>query len=301
MELRGMQRLRQFVVLAEELHFGRAAERLNMTQPPLSMQIRSLEEEIGSQLFHRTKRRVELTEAGEVFLSEARRLLDQMEKAVLLAQRAGRGEIGHLRIGFITTADYSVLPPLLLEFCRNYPDVVLSLAELTSDAQLREFADGNLDVGFVVAPLNDPDTHCEIIFSEPLIAALPAQHDLANEPGPLPIEALANEGFISSPRTTAPYHYDKTLAFTEAAGFTPRIAQVAVQMQTIISLVSGGLGVAIVPACMRNLQRTGVVYRELNPATPIFNTAIAWPKKKPSKSLEAFIGVVRKVLQPQVS
>jgi len=288
-----LRRLRQFVVLAEELHFGRAAKRLSMTQPPLSMQIRNLEEEVGAQLFFRTKRHVALTGAGEVLLTEARRILALMDRAFAMTERAGRGEIGSLRIGFVSTADYSLLPPLLLEFRKRYPEINLSLRELTTDAQLRAFADGDLDVGFVVAPIDDADTDYETIFSEPLVAALPEAHALARSEGPVAVRALANEGFISSPRATAPYHYDKILAFTEAAGFTPRIEQVAVQMQTIVSLVSAGLGVAIVPACMRNLQRSGVVYRDLHPSTPIFQTAIAWPKKNRSVILEQFVDVAR--------
>ncbi len=294
--MRGVQRLYQFIAVAEELHFGRAAKRLHMTQPPLSMQIRNLEEDIGVALLLRTKRHVELTEAGKVLLVEARRVIDQVDRAVTLAQRAGRGEIGNLRIGFVSTADYSLLPPLLREFRQRYPDVNLSLRELTTDAQLQALADGHLDIGFLLTPAEGNEINSDTIFCEPLVAALPDSHALARKKGPLPVRALTGEGFIIFPRSAAPAHYDKILAFIETAGSCPRIEQTAVQMQTIISLVSAGLGVALVPACMRNLRRTGVVYRDLEPPSPIFETAIAWPKRGFSEVASAFVDVTHAML-----
>lgn len=291
--MRGVQRFYQFVAVAEELHFGRAAKRLHMTQPPLSMQIRNLEEDIGVALLLRTKRHVELTEAGRVLLVEARRVIDQVDRAVTLTQRAGRGEIGSLRIGFISTADYSLLPPLLRKFRRLYPDIDLSLRELTTDAQLHALADGDLDIGFLLTPADDDEIIIDTIFREPLVAALPDSHALAREKGALSVQMLSGEGFILFPRSAAPTHYDKILAFTEAAGFCLRVEQTAVQMQTIVSLVSAGLGVALVPACMRNLRRPGVVYRDLKPPSPIFETAIAWPKRGLSEVGAAFVDVTR--------
>ncbi len=294
--MRGIQRLYQFVAVAEELHFGRAAKRLHMTQPPLSMQIRTLEQDIGVALLLRTKRHVELTEAGKVLLVEARRVMDQVARAVTLTQRAGRGEIGSLRIGFVSTADYSLLPTLLRKFRRCYPDVDLTLKELTTDAQLHALAQGDLDICFLLAPVDDDDISSETVFREPLIAALPDTHALARTTGELSVQALNGEGFIIFPRTAAPIHYDKILALTAAAGFSPRIEQTAVQMQTIVSLVSAGLGVALVPACMRNLARFGVVYRDLEPPTAIFETAIAWPKHHLTEVGANFVALTRAVL-----
>ncbi len=290
--MNSLQRLHQFVAVAEELHFGRAAKRLNITQPPLSMQIRNLETDIGATLLRRTKRHVELTEAGRVLLQESHRLLDQFDNAITLTQRAARGEIGSLRIGFVSTADYGLLPPLIRKFRRRFPDVELTLQELTTDAQMKALAEGNLDIGFLLSPIEHTGIEHEIVYQEPLIAALPSNHKLAKLKPAVPAQRLSSEDFIMFPRAAAPTNYDKVIAFTEAVGFSPKISQTAVQMQTIVSLVSAGLGVALVPACIRNLKRSGVVYRNLKPAPPLFQTAVAWPTGKLSIIGEAFCDLI---------
>lgn len=263
MELR---HLRYFIAVAEELHFGRAAERLGISQPPLSQQIQALEEEIGARLFERTNRRVELTDAGRLFLDESRQVLAQVDKAVLLARRAHLGELGELKIGFTSSAPFtSTIPSSIHAFRKAYPDVHLDLQEMSSRQVLKALLEESLQVG-VIRPLALPDAvHWVELFREPLVAVLRADHPLAagSEDG-LAIAALAEEPFVFFPRSYGTGLYDQVIALTRQAGFSPRIAQEASEAMTIIGLVSAGLGVSILPASFRRTRVDGVVYRALS-------------------------------------
>ncbi len=263
MELR---HLRYFIAVAEELHFGRAAERLGISQPPLSQQIQALEEEIGARLFERTNRRVELTDAGRLFLYESRQVLAQVDKAVLLARRAHLGELGELKIGFTSSAPFtSTIPSSIHAFRKAYPDVHLDLQEMSSRQVLKALLEESLQVG-VIRPLALPDAvHWVELFREPLVAVLRADHPLAagSEDG-LAIAALAEEPFVFFPRSYGTGLYDQVIALTRQAGFSPRIAQEASEAMTIIGLVSAGLGVSILPASFRRTRVDGVVYRTLS-------------------------------------
>ncbi|HBO5531693.1 TPA: LysR family transcriptional regulator [Pseudomonas aeruginosa] len=263
MELR---HLRYFIAVAEELHFGRAAERLGISQPPLSQQIQALEEEIGARLFERTNRRVELTDAGRLFLDEFRQVLAQVDKAVLLARRAHLGELGELKIGFTSSAPFtSTIPSSIHAFRKAYPDVHLDLQEMSSRQVLKALLEESLQVG-VIRPLALPDAvHWVELFREPLVAVLRADHPLAagSEDG-LAIAALAEEPFVFFPRSYGTGLYDQVIALTRQAGFSPRIAQEASEAMTIIGLVSAGLGVSILPASFRRTRVDGVVYRTLS-------------------------------------
>lgn len=263
MELR---HLRYFIAVAEELHFGRAAERLGISQPPLSQQIQALEEEIGARLFERTNRRVELTDAGRLFLDESRQVLAQVDKAVLLARRAHLGELGELKIGFTSSAPFtSTIPSSIHAFRKAYPDVHLDLQEMSSRQVLKALLEESLQVG-VIRPLALPDAvHWVELFCEPLVAVLRADHPLAagSEDG-LAIAALAEEPFVFFPRSYGTGLYDQVIALTRQAGFSPRIAQEASEAMTIIGLVSAGLGVSILPASFRRTRVDGVVYRTLS-------------------------------------
>lgn len=263
MELR---HLRYFIAVAEELHFGRAAERLGISQPPLSQQIQALEEEIGARLFERTNRRVELTDAGRLFLDESRQVLAQVDKAVLLARRAHLGELGELKIGFTSSAPFtSTIPSSIHAFRKAYPDVHLDLQEMSSRQVLKALLEESLQVG-VIRPLELPDAvHWVELFREPLVAVLRADHPLAagSEDG-LAIAALAEEPFVFFPRSYGTGLYDQVIALTRQAGFSPRIAQEASEAMTIIGLVSAGLGVSILPASFRRTRVDGVVYRTLS-------------------------------------
>ena len=292
MELR---HLRYFVTVAEELHFGRAAKKLHISQPPLSMQIRALEAELGVMLFNRTQRSVALTQAGNALLGEARDILARVDQAVLMTRRVSRGEIGELAIGFISVADYNVLPVVLREFRRAFPLVNLTLRESTTDAQIRDLLAGRIDVGFVLPPINEPSLESLPILREPLIAALPDKHPLARKAGKLVLEKLKDAPFILFPRPYAPGLYDDVVSCCKAAGFSPRVEQEAIQMQTIVSLVSAELGVALIPASLTNLRRTGVTYKELKAGSPLTEVHLAWRRGDDLPALRVFVDVASRL------
>ncbi|MDZ7967299.1 MAG: LysR family transcriptional regulator [Nostoc sp. DedSLP03] len=291
MELR---HLRYFVILAEELHFGRAAERLHIAQPPLSQQIRQLERELGFELFHRTKRNVQLTEAGHVFLCEVQQIFRQLQQAIQVGQQTSRGEIGQLVVGFVSSATYNILPTILRSFRSCVPSVSLELHELTTDQQLEWLREGRMDVGFVRPPVDENRFSWEIIFQESLMVALPEAHLLANE-SDVCLTSLANEPFILFPRILAPGLYDLIISLCQQAGFSPNVAQEAIQMQTIVSLVAAEMGVAIVPASLQNMQRTGVVYKSVQESTSKVGIAMIWRKNETSPTVQKLVEIVRQV------
>jgi DNA-binding transcriptional LysR family regulator len=295
MELR---HLRYFVAVAEELHFGRAAERLHLAQPPLSRQIRQLEAELGVRLLERTKRRVQLTSAGQVFLREARDILAQVDHAADLARQAARGETGQLAVGFIGAASYSVLPVVLQAFRARFPQVALALQELTTAQQLAALREGRLQVGFVRPPVEDPRLAAETILREPLLVALPRAHRLAGRSA-VALDALAREPFVLFPRPLGPGLYDQIMALCQRAGFAPRVTQEARQMQTITRLVGAGIGVSLVPSSVQNLRGFGVAYRPLADATPDVEMALAWRRDDPSEVLQRFLEVAREAAASQ--
>ena len=262
-----LRRIRYFVVLAETLHFGRAALRLNMAQPPLSHQIRVLEEELGARLFERNNRRVELTPAGQALLPEARALLAQADRAEAIAARAQRGELGELRVGFTSASALTqAIPPLILAYRRRWPGVYLRIEELTSQEQLTAMLEHRLDVAFVrgtQAPDLPPRLRAIRLFEDALVVALPPQHPLGEDDSPLRVGALADENFVMYPEDSGTGIYDQIMALCRRAGFAPRLVQEARSLTTIIGLVAAGLGVALVPASTRSISANGVMYRPL--------------------------------------
>ncbi len=287
--------LQSFLAVAEQLHFGRAAEQLHITQPPLTRQIQQLEELLGGvTLFDRSRRRVALTEAGELFVDEARLLIDQLARSVERTQCVARGESGRVRVGFISTADYSVLPGLLKAFTSRYPGVRVDLLELTGDEQLRRLSDGTIDVGILIPEQNDASLGWMPIYRERLVAVVPREHPLARRAGAISGKALRGESFVLFPRSLAPSLYDKIISYLDRAGFTPRISQEARQMQTIIGLVAGGMGVSVVPGCMQNLRRNDVVYKALAPKAPQVTTLLAW-REPSSAAVDSLLGVCRRL------
>ncbi|MBD2451223.1 LysR family transcriptional regulator [Nostoc sp. FACHB-152] len=293
MELR---HLRYFVTLAEELHFGRAAERLHIAQPPLSQQIRQLETELGFELFHRTKRNVQLTEAGQVFLIQVQEIFQQLQQAIQLGQQTSRGAVGKLVIGFVSSAAYNILPAVLKDYRNNVPGVSLELYELTTDQQLEWLREGRIDIGFIRPPVEDTIFSWETVFQESLMVALPEIHQLANQ-SYVSLASLVNEVFILFPRKLAPGLYDLIISLCQQAGFSPNVAQEAIQMQTIVSLVAAEMGVAIVPASLQNLQRTGVVYKNIEESTPKVAIAMIWRSNETSPTVQKFLEIVRHTTQ----
>ena len=289
------RKLTAFVAVAEELHFGRAARRLHLSQPPLSLTIRTLEAELGTKLFLRSSRRVELTEAGRVLLEQARAILEQLGEARRRTAEAGRGERGSLSIGFITPIVYGFLPALLREFRMRFPGVRLTLREAMGDVQLEELERGKLSAGFVAAPVSSEQLSQLTVLRETMVAALPKSHTLARAQGAIRLAQLAGEPFILFPRTIAPGFFDRIVAFCRAGGFSPRVEQEAMQSQTIVGLVSAGLGVAIVPASIKQLRRPGVVYRPFKERSPRVETLLVWRREDRSPALQNFVKLAEKI------
>ena len=278
-----LRQLRHFVAVAEHLHFGRAAVALHMSQPPLSRSIRNLEERLGATLFMRTRRRVELTPEGVLFLEEARRLLAQLEHAVLEVGRMAAGG-GRLRLGFVSLADYGVLPRLLKAYKAARPGVALALREMLSPDQAAALAAGELDFGLLLPPVAGVDLEHIVVQREQFLVALPARHRLARMRGRIPMRALAGEAFVMTPREIAPGLYDVLAAMAARAGFAPQVAQEAIQMQTVVSLVSSGMGIALVPASVSILGRRGVAYREIADPHPRLDLWLAWRRGGPASA-----------------
>ena len=299
MELPDLWQLRYFMAVAEHLHFGRAAAALHISQPPLSRAIRALEERLGVTLFARNRRRVELTPSGERLLEEARRTVTQLERAVLELRGVAAGESGRLRIGFVSLADYGVLPGLLKAYKAARPGVQLALREMLSPEQAMALAAGELDFGLLLPPVSsaEPLEHL-VVQRERFVAALPARHRLAGARGPLAMSELAGESLVMVPREIAPGLYDIVSGLAARAGFSLNVAQEAIQMQTVVSLVSSGLGAAVVPSSVANLGRRGVVYRKLADRHPTLELWLAWRAGSTAGAAAEFIAQARRLTRP---
>ncbi|MFZ2989369.1 LysR family transcriptional regulator [Ideonella sp.] len=290
-----LRSLRQFVAVAEELHFGRAAQRLHMTQPPLTWAIRKLEGELGAPLFTRTTRSVALTAAGLALLAPAQRLLADAQGLAGLVQAAAQGRSGHLRLGFVSTVGYGDLPRWLRQFREQHPDIGLSLREATLDVQLQAFDDGDLDAGFIIhAPgALPPGFEALSVACEPLVLALNIDEPLARAHdqalGAVDVLGLP---LVIFPRVIAPSLYDALLSFYRGHQATPQIVQEAIQMQTLINLVSAGIGAAWVPEGLMELQRSGVVYRPVPDAGLVCETSLIW-RRDASPAVLRFVAHAR--------
>ena len=261
-----LAQLHAFVVLAEELHFGHAAARLGIAQPPLSQQIRRLEDKVGHALFAREPGRVALTAAGRELLPAARRALADLADGLAAARAAGSGRTGRLRIGFAASLALTVLPGLLRAFRERFPDVRLDIREMTTAPQIAALRDKTIDVGLLREPLADEEAGLAFrtVLTEPFVAVLPAAHPLAAL-RTVRLARLADEPFLLLPRAAGPGLHDLIIGLCEAAGFTPRIVQRAVEWQTVCALVETGLGVALAPASIRRIRLKGVAFRAVEP------------------------------------
>lgn len=291
----------QFAVLADELHFGRAAQRLHMTQPPLTQAIALLEKRLAVRLFDRTKRSVQLTATGQALLPEVLDLLCRAQALPEHARAAAAGELGRLRLAFVSTVGFALLPQWVRGFRALYPQVQMELVEATGDVQLEAFAQGAMDAGFMLhAPGFAPvglERHA--VHQEPLVLAVPEQHALAALPR-LTLAAVLDAPLVIFPRRIVPSLYDAIFAAYHAAGHLPTVAQEAIQMQTIVNLVSAGLGCAWVPHSVTQFQRPGVVYRSVEPmqgkggaALPGCETSLVWSAANTSPALRRFVEFVQ--------
>ena len=295
MELR---HLRQFVVVAEEGHITRAAERLGLQQPPLSQRIKAIEDELNVQLFLRKPRGVELTEAGRVFLDRARATLAHYDGAFEATRSAARGEQGRLLIGIQpTTLFHPFVPSVVREFRTAYPQVSLTLDECLRTEQIERLRNQQLDIGFLRSAL---DGHQDLLvyplLNEAMVVALPSDHPLARSgrhAAPLSLKDLAGEQFIIFARQTGPAFYEATMAACLRAGFTPRLGQEAPRITSALSLVAVGLGVSLVPACLQNMTMNGVVYRSLKGIQPKAVLMLGLRRGDRSPVVRNFVKLVR--------
>nr|WP_315847215.1 LysR substrate-binding domain-containing protein [uncultured Achromobacter sp.] len=292
--------LRQFVAVAETLHFNRAAERLHMAQPPLSQAIRRLEGEIGATLFERTNRSVALTPAGAAFLASARRILDALEEGVAHTRRVAQGMDGHLTLTFINIAPYAPLLRALRDFRNTHPAVAFTLQEATTHEQVQALEAGRADIGFLRTPgSTTPTLRFETLLREPIHVALPAEHPLADDPV-VALAALKDEPFVASPRRLGQGFHDQLIQLCQTAGFVPRVAQEARQLQTVVALVAAGFGVALLPASLAQTAGGDVVFRPIAADAPAsllhLDLLIGWNPERASPVRDRLVVAVRQTL-----
>jgi DNA-binding transcriptional LysR family regulator len=288
-----LRHLRYFVAVAEELHFGHAAARLHISQPPLSHQIQDLERELGVTLFHRSRRSVALTEAGRLFLEEARQVLGDAKHAIEIAKKAARGEIGRLSVGFGPTPENGLLNAVLSLFLARHPDVQLELHSLYTQEQVEALAHRQIDVCFPLLPIANRNICVERIAVEPIRVALPSHHPMASQ-SRIALGDLRQEPFVLVSREVGPGFYDLLLNACAAAGFTPRITHEARHVMTVLGFVAAGLGVTLMPGAVSNACPPGVVFRPLHRA-PVVELGLGYRPNDSSPPLLAFLEVVREV------
>ncbi|WP_462410526.1 LysR family transcriptional regulator [Neobacillus sp. Marseille-QA0830] len=292
MELRQIE---YFIVVAEELHFGRAAMRLQMTQPPLSQQIIQLEKELGVKLFERSKRHVELTNAGKVFLQEVRQILPQLERAKDSALRAQMGMHGRLVIGFVGSATFDILPIIVREFQEQFPYVDLNLREMPTPMQIKAFHKKEIDIGFVRPPVVDPLLSLLSVYQETCVAVVPKLHPLAQRAS-ITMGDLSTERFILVEREVWSSWYDDILSKCRDAGYSPIIRQDVKEIQTAVGLVAAGLGISIVPRSTVNLHVRDVAYVSIEGVAPRVEMGIAWRTEDHSTMVKQFIDTVTRLI-----
>lgn len=286
-----LRHLRYFLIVAEELHFTRAAHRLGIAQPPLSQQVQQLEEMLGAKLFVR-RPRVKLTAAGEALLSVARRTIAQIEQGFEEVQRVNQGASGTLRMGFSTSTLLGPLPDIIRTYRKLYPQVRLSLSELSTAQQQKALDNGTIEVGFLREPVANETLTCEKIISEPFALVLPRRHPLNAHSGEIDLAEVARESFVHFPREVAPTLYDQVMGICRDAGFSPLVAQEASEWLTIVGLVDAGLGVSIVPSSFRKLGWGTVQYRSLRKVKKRTSIALCYKPESLSPQAERFIRLV---------
>ncbi len=287
-----IRKMRYFITVAEELNFSRAAERLMMAQPPLSQEIRKLEEELGVQLFHRTKRMVELTDAGKIFLEGARQTLLQVDRTIKETQLADEGKIGHLIIGFVDSTETVI--DILKKFRERFPRIQLILREMTTDQQIKALYEKQIHIGFIRSKQNNEILVSEVCSEECLKLVLHEEHSLVSLRN-ISIKSLVDEPFILFPRHFGTNFYDLIISYFWEHGVSLNIVQEAIQMQTIVNLVAAGMGNSVVPSSVESYKKSGVMYKDIQENTPKINLYVGWRQDEKSVVLENFLTVVREV------
>jgi DNA-binding transcriptional LysR family regulator len=292
-----LRHLRYFVAVADELSFSRAAERLQIAQPPLSQQIQALEAELGVQLFNRKKRPIHLTEAGQALLEEARSTLANLEQAIHKTQRIHQGELDHLTVGFTSSMANGVLPNILRTFRQHYPETNLILREASSGSQIQGLRDHQTDIIFAYrtpALIEANDLEVTLLSEETLVAVLPQHHPLTTQ-STISLIDLADKEFVMPLRSVVSGLSEQIYALCAQAGFVPQVAQEAIFMVTILGLVAGEMGISILPSSVQNLRREGVTYRQIQEEAIANPLTIVWRQGHLSPILQQFIDIARSV------
>lgn len=293
MELR---HLRYFIAVAEELHFGRAATRLHIAQPPLSQQIRRLENELQALLLRRTSRRVELTSAGRMFLQEAKMIVAHAERAARVARRASQGEIGQLIVGCVPWADFTNAPRMIRAFGKRHPDVEVDLHSLSSPEQISALEEGRIDIGILRPPVDRPGLMTESLLSERLVLVFPQGHRFTPYER-VPWRQIVGEAYVLLSRQRAPGFDGIVARACAAAGVTLNVRYEVDYPQAVLALVAAGLGVSLAPATVGTLKSSGIAYRGLHPAGPPLQTVVASRRERGSPLVQHFVRVARDVLR----
>jgi DNA-binding transcriptional LysR family regulator len=287
-----LRHLRYFVVVAEELNFSRAATRLHMAQPPLSVAIRQLEDELGTELFQRTTREVRLTEAGRVLLDGARRTIAEADRAVASAKRAGAGELGQLKLGFSWSARFETLPVLGQALEAEHPDLELLAQEMWNAAMIPALRSGEVDVAVALCPELAPDMADEVIRTEPVVAVLPARHRLAGRE-PIPLSSLAEETFVFFARDLAPRLHDHLIGLCRSAGFEPKVVSGSFHSGWDLGLLGRGEYVAVAPNAVRAKLAEGVAAVPLSDPANTVETRLLWREDDSAPTIEALRSAAR--------
>lgn len=282
-----IRQLHYFLTVAEEMNFSRAAKRLHITQPPLSLQIQRLENELGVLLFRRTNRHVEITEAGREFMEDVQKIFEQLDRAVENAQRTHQGLRGKIRVGFVGSATYDVLPLVLREFRQKFPNVEVTLLELSTPRQLEALIEGQIDIGFLRPPIYNNEIAMMEVSKMPCVLAVPKNHPLLENPS-LTLQELKPFPFVMLSPKTWEGLYNEIKYLCE-----PIIQQEALEFQTVIGLVAAGLGIAVVPQSAMNLHPQDVAFLDLNGQLPVVSMGISWRYHNTSPLVRSFIEVIK--------
>ncbi|MCM3766111.1 LysR substrate-binding domain-containing protein [Neobacillus niacini] len=292
--------LHYFIAVAEELHFGRAAQRLNISQPPLSHQIAQLEKNLGVELFKRTKRHTELTPAGKYLLEQAYEILNKIEKTRIDVQKIHQGEKGQLHIGYT-----GILSKLILQLIRTYrsryPKVEIVLQHLSTSNQIRYLYENKIKLGFVCPPIESSQLNSRLVGFAPFVVALPSTHHLANETSPINLKELESEPFIMAHRKSEPGYFDTIISICNRAGFSPKVVQEAEGIFTILTLISTGMGISLVTNLTLEYGNSGIVFRPILNDNAAMDLSLVWRKNEESPLVESFLEVFNELFKDNIN